>query len=271
MRPSNHRSAFTLIELLVVIAIIAILAAILFPVFAQARDKARQASCISNCKQIGMAVMQYTQDYDEVFFWQAAWDEPADMGGGRWGTNYWTYVRWPMAHMPYLKSEQVFLCPSDKNRLRNFCTFSPVRAVTACLPFPTSYGTNLMLMTYTSGPVPIAAIQKPADKIFIGEALTPFACCEDWNVEYHRAANWTGNENGWTFGVMRNTVGAAKFLGVQDTQMQNVARHQLGNILIYCDGHVKWNRWNRVFDAKAPAPVSERQKWWDLTNPNFNL
>ena len=62
----NRRSGFTLIELLVVIAIIAILAAILFPVFAQAREKARQTTCLSNCKQIGMALMQYEQDWDEA-------------------------------------------------------------------------------------------------------------------------------------------------------------------------------------------------------------
>jgi prepilin-type N-terminal cleavage/methylation domain-containing protein len=63
----RRRSAFTLIELLVVIAIIAILAAILFPVFAQAREKARQAACLSNLKQIGTGVMMYVQDYDETF------------------------------------------------------------------------------------------------------------------------------------------------------------------------------------------------------------
>src|SRR5438067_8373067 len=66
-REMRHRNAFTLIELLVVIAIIAILAAILFPVFAQAREKARQSTCLSNCKQMGTAAMLYLQDYDETY------------------------------------------------------------------------------------------------------------------------------------------------------------------------------------------------------------
>ena len=68
MSSKNHRSGFTLIELLVVIAIIAILAAILFPVFAQAREKARQTTCLSNMKQLGTALLMYSQDYDETLF-----------------------------------------------------------------------------------------------------------------------------------------------------------------------------------------------------------
>jgi len=80
---------FTLIELLVVIAIIAILAAILFPVFAQAREKARQSACISNFKQIGLAVLQYNQDYDEYY----PPSEVSTSGGGSFTTGYdWTYV-----------------------------------------------------------------------------------------------------------------------------------------------------------------------------------
>jgi prepilin-type N-terminal cleavage/methylation domain-containing protein len=264
MQPKSRlRMAFTLIELLVVIAIIAILAAILFPVFAQARDAARKASCISNCKQIGTAVMMYTQDHDESYYWQSAWDQQDDWGAGPWGASFMSYIRWPVRHMPYIKNTGVFLCPSDKNRNRGVGASGG-----GAVPYPVSYGTNLMLMTYTTGPVTLAQIQKPAEKIFIAEALTPFACCEDWNVEYFRAANYVGNENGWSFGTMRNNVGAGNALGTTDQQMSSLTRHQLGNVIIFCDGHVKWTRWNRVSDSKAPAPTAEQQKWWDMVNPN---
>jgi len=266
---SRLRRAFTLIELLVVIAIIAILAAILFPVFAQARDRARAASCISNCKQIGTAVMMYTQDYDELYYWQAAWDETDNWGAGAWGPSWWSYVRWPIRHFPYIKNEGVFKCASDRNPRRGVgVSGSSSPGSSGDVPFPISYGTNLMLMCYTAGPVALAQIQRPAEKIFIAESLTPFACCENWNVEYFRAANYTGNENGWNWGQMRANAGAANALGITDQQMSSVTRHQLGNHVIFCDGHVKWTRWNRVADGRAPAPASEQAKWWDIVDPN---
>ena len=104
MHRKATRPAFTLIELLVVIAIIAILAAILFPVFAKAREKARQASCSSNLKQIGLAMIQYRQDYDETTPWF--------VNGAAWtaGPNSNSY--WGVFYEPYTKNQQIFRCPS---------------------------------------------------------------------------------------------------------------------------------------------------------------
>ena len=100
--------AFTLIELLVVIAIIAILGAILFPVFAQAREKARQTTCASNLRQIVLATQMYLQDYDETFF-------PAYYigDGGRTQPNNYGYYFWPWLLRPYTNSFEVFWCPSE--------------------------------------------------------------------------------------------------------------------------------------------------------------
>src|SRR5436853_5814180 len=106
----HTRRAFTLIELLVVIAIIAILAAILFPVFAQAREKARQASCTSNMKQIGLSLMMYTQDYDERMPTAFAEIQSPELPDGAWVIPY------DMQLLPYIKNDQVFACPSDGTR-----------------------------------------------------------------------------------------------------------------------------------------------------------
>jgi prepilin-type N-terminal cleavage/methylation domain-containing protein len=101
---------FTLIELLVVIAIIAILAAILFPVFAQAREKARQTSCLSNCKQIALAFQMYQQDYDGTYTWQGAklGDDIADFMAPTAKPN------WGAELMPYIKNKQIYICPSAR-------------------------------------------------------------------------------------------------------------------------------------------------------------
>ncbi len=106
-----RRRAFTLIELLVVVAIIAILAAILFPVFGRARENARRSSCQSNLKQIGLGLIQYSQDYDEMLV--ADWYAPGNLPGDteRQSTPNAQY-KWMDAAYPYIKSEQVFTCPS---------------------------------------------------------------------------------------------------------------------------------------------------------------
>src|SRR4028119_122023 len=100
IKRQEYRAGFTLIELLVVIAIIAILASILFPVFARARENARRSSCQSNLKQIGLGLLQYTQDYDEKIV----------NGENNNETGFTT--RWMDRIQPYVKSDQLFMCPS---------------------------------------------------------------------------------------------------------------------------------------------------------------
>jgi prepilin-type N-terminal cleavage/methylation domain-containing protein/prepilin-type processing-associated H-X9-DG protein len=115
----SNRNGFTLIELLVVIAIIAILAAILFPVFARARENARRASCQSNLKQIGLGIMQYTQDYDERFSPSSNNEADYALSGLRIG--------------PYTKSDQLLVCPSHSD------VSYPVRKTSGVGTTPTSY------------------------------------------------------------------------------------------------------------------------------------
>src|SRR5437763_2666535 len=112
---SSPPAGFTLIELLVVIAIIAILAAILFPVFAQARDKARASACLSNTKQMGTAITMYAQDYDETLprYWDDASGEPRN-GKGAENPNPLGY--WHNQIQAYVKNYNVFICPSARTK-----------------------------------------------------------------------------------------------------------------------------------------------------------
>ena len=107
MRAERSPHGFTLIELLVVIAIIAILAAILFPVFAQAREKARQSTCLSNLKQLSMGVLMYVQDYDEQFPPPAGLIYTSPVGK----SNCMECNGWELLTKPYTKSDNIYLCP----------------------------------------------------------------------------------------------------------------------------------------------------------------
>ncbi|MBI2302890.1 MAG: DUF1559 domain-containing protein [Armatimonadetes bacterium] len=158
------RHGFTLIELLVVIAIIAILAAILFPVFAKAREKARQSSCSSNEKQIMLAIIQYAQDYDDKIM-SPRHGRPNP--GGASGCGNSPYYTFRVTSQPYIKNAQVFQCPS--------LSLFGNETGGGNQDLPGSYGMNnrfcgccgIRIWAKTS------RISEPAQQIVVGESLIP--------------------------------------------------------------------------------------------------
>ena len=150
------RRGFTLIELLVVIAIIAILAAILFPVFARAREKARQTSCLSNVKQIALATLMYAEDYDETY-------PPAliETGGG-------LYVIPQLLH-PYIRNQQIWICPSDRQ--------GSVETSSVAATWDISYSCNTWLMKFV---VPSVGVITPP--LGLGEVNNPAECPIFWDA-----------------------------------------------------------------------------------------
>ena len=236
------RSAFTLIELLVVIAIIAILAAILFPVFARARENARRSSCTSNLKQIGLGLLQYSQDYDEKLV--RAWygdggfgesDPNANGGIGRY--------KWMDAVQPYVKSTQVHTCPSTPSGLANDATgiYIPFRQLTGAND--RNYGSYNMNSVYwgtgtaTQGPgnggMNLSNLNAPATTVWV---------C-DGNGSYQVA--W---ENAGANPPVRSS-GSARYLGLDLNNRQEgavVERHLDTTNLLYTDGHVKSVKLNAI-------------------------
>ncbi len=162
MRRGSTRG-FTLIELLVVIAIIAILAAILFPVFARAREKARQSSCLSNVKQIMLAVQMYVQDYDELLpegtsYWESPW-APGVADAGPWYALL----------MPYIKNEQVLVCPSHRHTQNFSDTGDSALLWDDWQDTVISYGANMDL---GRPGVPLASLDQPTEWVWLTEYNT---------------------------------------------------------------------------------------------------
>lgn len=149
LKTVDRKRGFTLIELLVVIAIIAILAAILFPVFAKAREKARQATCTSNTKQILLGLTQYTQDYDECLL--------ATCGG--WGVGWQGYIQ------PYLKSVQVFKCPSNPDTAADNGGVGNYK-MNGHIESPWDWSTT---PPHNDNPYTLATINAPSQWIYISE------------------------------------------------------------------------------------------------------
>ena len=214
------RRAFTLIELLVVIAIISILAAILFPVFAKAREKARQAACASNEKQIGLAMLQYIQDNDEVLtrsFYGSA-TANSDLGA-----NY----KWMDAVYPYVKNEGVFTCPSD--------SLSPPYHFRTGNDYG-SYGLNGAYGNPGDSQTP----PRSAAAYNVTSAMLVVPDTTVWVTDNNNAATAknTGGSQGffWTDWTQNPAIDST----VTPRQLNNISERHVGRVnVLYCDGHVK--------------------------------
>ncbi|BDI28866.1 hypothetical protein CCAX7_009170 [Capsulimonas corticalis] len=231
------RSGFTLIELLVVIAIIAILAAILFPVFAKAREKARQISCVSNLKQIGLGLMQYSQDNDEIM--ANAW-----YGNGGYQKSDPTpgsvKYKWMDAIFPYVKSTQIFTCPDDSGIQGSTGKFVNYQNLGG--QDDTHYGSYGMNSAYwgqgspNQGPgnsgVSLATLASPASTIWVGDGSGSYQI--DWQ-DQGSVTNPVFVKGGLSYFANPNDFGSPN----QRQEGALVARHTDMANVVYCDGHAK--------------------------------
>jgi len=264
------RKGFTLIELLVVIAIIAILAAILFPVFAQARAAARKTSCLSNVKQLGLGMLMYAGDYDERF---PSWNWGFFCNGGNAGAPRDSRAFWTMAIYPYVKNTGLYRDPndgktwndmwakgcSDDNGLNSL--FGPYRSNgticegwEGCNPNYVSYGiseslaggsrynkigaiptpANWMMMTDGLELVDVWGAADAGNWLQIADRATfanqPEGCCMMWTC-CQTAAWWMAN-----YKTMAN--------GTAD--IENATMHNGGNNNCFVDGHAKFLKWQAM-------------------------
>jgi prepilin-type N-terminal cleavage/methylation domain-containing protein/prepilin-type processing-associated H-X9-DG protein len=223
---------FTLIELLVVIAIIAILAAILFPVFARARENARRASCQSNLKQIGLGLLQYVQDYDEVM--------PV-VNTYTGGMDTVAQPPWNTVVQPYLKSTQIFVCPSFTgslagNRTSYAANVSHAKTGGPTAPFSSFYGSS----PAPQGLVKMSAVEEAATTVWVGDSDAN----DQYSVMIWAAVNAPPVDTSVTPRVMGDTSAGSPSSRFEERHLETI------NIL-YVDGHVKAIKLNALTKAST--------------------
>jgi prepilin-type N-terminal cleavage/methylation domain-containing protein/prepilin-type processing-associated H-X9-DG protein len=240
------RRGFTLIELLVVIAIIAILAAILFPVFARAREKARMASCMSNVKELALGVLMYAQDYDERTpgaYGNSSRSNSNNPGmnippgpvSGRGGTN--TYWYWVDMIYPYVKNLQIYHCPSGT---ASRCDYNA--------------NTYAMAGSHTASGTKLAQIGQPANELLLFDSHDIRAC--------GRYAGVLDSNGSWKWCYGYPCMDEFKFPG-DNTYAHNWERHNGGCNYAFADGHVKWLNSSETFNPTGSSGDPVVAKYWN--------
>ena len=231
---TRNRSGFTLIELLVVIAIIAILAAILFPVFAKAREKAQTATCTSNLKQLATAMLMYTSDYDQRF--PSVGDGFSYPRGSDWVAVTQNVAGGVMVEAgslyPYVKNAQAYVCPNAEkcadpytNGGRDWTRTS--YTMNACL----GYG-------LTAGGASMARVGKKLNKVTYPASTFLLVEENDSNFSFNK-----GDYNDSCFYIKSTAGGAIAQCDAPPGNADSNDRHGGGAVAAYCDGHVKWHNY----------------------------
>ncbi len=278
--------AFTLIELLVVIAIIAILAAILFPVFAQAKEAAKKTSCLSNDKQMATALFMYGGDNDDTLC-QTSWHQGANSSSPYWNPqNPSGYqVHWTFLLQPYIKSYEMFKCPSDTTPVKpkspcasnaalgvipQVCDWIPVNGY--------SYIPNYnAIPAHDWYPVTMTVFNQPAEMILVTEkrltgdsgdnhkgasGFLPSQPCPQWTLNNYAGEFPAGGTYTYTDGglvrALQPTAGKADYKAV-DVLRVAWDRHTQGANYSYADGHAKYQKLDQILN---PSRYQFGERWY---------